>query len=127
MTLDRVGAVFTPIALAWWQAGCRLIPDDALPPALVPHLRAARDAMLAIPGFPQDVPLGLLHMMNLCSARLWGLLTLTVYGHLGDVDGPGGVAHVDGLVRDLVVDLLAVFGREVSDDVVLVRSAVRRS
>ncbi|MCP2285657.1 transcriptional regulator, TetR family [Promicromonospora umidemergens] len=124
MALDRVGAVFAPMAVAWWLAGCRVVPDEEILPALLPHLRVARDLMRAIPGFPRDVPLGLLHAMNLCSARLWGLLTLTVYGHLGDVDGPGAAAHVEALVHDLVVDLLAIFGQEVSDDVVLVRDAV---
>lgn len=117
MTLDRVGSVFTPIALGWWQAGCPVVPDDEIPPALVPHLRAVRDAMSALPGFPAGVPLGLLHSMNLASARLWGLLTLTVYGHVGEAD-PASSARLDALVHDLVVDLLAVFGQEVSDDVV---------
>ncbi|MFI2362851.1 TetR family transcriptional regulator [Promicromonospora sp. NPDC019610] len=121
MALDRVGAVFAPIALAWWRAGCRVLPDDELLPALVPHLRAARDAMRGIPGFPPDVPLGLLHAMNLCSARLWGLLTLTVYGHMGDLDGPAGAAHLDALVLDLAADALDVFGQKLSAAVVLVR------
>ncbi|MEV0891179.1 TetR/AcrR family transcriptional regulator [Promicromonospora sp. NPDC050262] len=121
MALDRVGAVFAPIALAWWRAGCRVIPDDEILPALGPHLRAAREAMRGIPGFPPDVPLGLLHAMNLCSARLWGLLTLTVYGHMGDIDAPAAAAHLDALVLDLVVDALDVFGQKLSADVVLVR------
>lgn len=126
MALDRVGAVFAPMAVAWWLAGCRVIPDDEILPALLPHLRAARDMMRAIPGFPLDVPLGLLHAMNLCSARLWGVLTLTVYGHVGDVDGPGTAAHVEALVHDLVIDVLAIFGQEVSAGVVLMRDAVVR-
>ncbi|MFD7311279.1 TetR/AcrR family transcriptional regulator [Promicromonospora sp. NPDC059942] len=121
MALDRVGAVFAPIALAWWRAGCRVIPDDELLPALVPHLRAAREAMRGIPGFPPDVPLGLLHAMNLCSARLWGLLTLTVYGHMGDLDAPEAAAHLDALVLDLAADALDVFGQKLSAAVVLVR------
>lgn len=126
MSLDRVGGAFTPIAVAWWQAGCPVVPDDEIAPALLPHLRAARDAMLAVPGFPPGVPLGLLHAMNLCSARLWGLLTLTVYGHVGDVDDPAAVAHLDALVRDLVVDVLDVFGQKASADVVPVRGAPAR-
>lgn len=126
MSLDRVGGVFTPIALAWWQAGCAVVPDDEIGPALLPHLRAARDAMRAIPGFPPDVPLGLLHAMNLCSARLWGLLTLTVYGHVGDVDDPASVAHLDALVQDLVADVLDVFGQKASADVVPVRDTPAR-
>ncbi|MBA8806471.1 TetR/AcrR family transcriptional regulator [Promicromonospora sukumoe] len=121
MALERVGAVFAPIALAWWRAGCRVIPDDELPPALVPHLRAARKAMLGIPDFPPDVPLGLLHAMNLCSARHWGLLTLTVYGHVGDVGAPEAAARLDALVLDLMADVHEIFDRPVSPDVVLVR------
>ncbi|MFD7021857.1 TetR/AcrR family transcriptional regulator [Promicromonospora sukumoe] len=118
MALGRVGAVFVPIALAWWRAGCRVIPDDELPPALVPHLRAAREAMLGLPDFPPDVPLGLLHAMNLCSARHWGLLTLTVYGHVGDVGAPEAAARLDALVLDLMADVHEIFGRPVSPDVV---------
>ncbi|MGW2092669.1 TetR/AcrR family transcriptional regulator [Promicromonospora sukumoe] len=121
MALERVGAVFAPIALAWWRAGCRVVPDDELPAALVPHLRAAREAMLGLPGFPPDAPLGLLHAMNLCSARHWGLLTLTVYGHVGGVGAPEAAAHLDALVLDLMADVHEIFGRPVSPGVVLVR------
>ncbi len=121
MALERVGAVFAPIALAWWRAGCRVIPDDELPPELVPHLRAAREAMLGIPDFPPDVPLGLLHAMNLCSARHWGLLTLTVYGHVGDVGAPEAAARLDALVLDLMADVHEIFDQPFSPGVVLVR------
>lgn len=73
----RFGAVFFELfAEVWRHNGFDVPAADELEPRLVPQLTAYRQAL------GSTLPLGVLHTILSCWARLYGLVSLEVFNHL---------------------------------------------
>ena len=124
LTFQRIGALFVPHIHSAWREGQAVVPDDALRPALIPHLESTRQAMTA--GLPDadELPLRLVHSINLVAENIWGLLTIMVHDHLS-AGGPVEPSVLDALFADLMADAFADLGITLPKDVVLTRASLR--
>lgn len=76
--------IFTAAFLAVWQQQPLPVPaDDDFPERLRAQLARYRDAI--VPALPAaaDLPIGVAYMFLTCWVRLYGVVTMEVFGHLG--------------------------------------------
>lgn len=74
---QRFGQVFATLFLALWQARPFPVPDEAaLDPRLVEQVTHYRDELGV------DLPVPVVYVFLSCWARLYGLVTIEVFGHL---------------------------------------------
>ncbi|WP_419702933.1 TetR/AcrR family transcriptional regulator [Promicromonospora sp. NFX87] len=118
-TFYEVAALaFPPVAAQWADGAVRF--DEPVPSELEPELAARRDLLLAVfPDAPREVPLGLVAAVRVAWQRTFGLLCMTVYGHIAEPDGPVRRDYVMALLEELNASNLAIFGLEISSAVVL--------
>jgi AcrR family transcriptional regulator len=99
-------AVFSDIFLRVYHRYEFALPgDDELPPSLAAGLEHARDEGLLPCEFPGE-PIGLVWVFMRCWARLYGTVTLEVFGHLDDMlieSGALFAAMMDDNGRDLAL------------------------
>lgn len=79
----RFGMIFTEAFLQVWRAApFEVLPDDALPEALLSQLRPYRATLAGLIPDAEDVPIGAIHAFLECWVLLYGLVAMEVFQHL---------------------------------------------
>lgn len=107
-TMSReLGGVFADLFTVLWHQGTLTYPaDDEFPPVLRKQLETYRNA------FRPDLPLGVAHLMLTCWRQIYGVVSMTVNGHLAFA-----FDDYDALFEDMMASLLGLLGVEPSPNV----------
>lgn len=111
-----IGPVYLPTFVELWEQGMAHPADDELPPELLAQLRPYLRSMLVGASSDVTLPLGVAYWMVTCWRQVYGLLCMAVYDHLGFA-----FADYEALFDDLLTQMFAMMGLEISPDVVLDR------